>query len=54
MCYSEVIMTKALKHTVSKAGDIGCPFQFHIIFEKAFLVFGHSFLYLECFGLDTV
>ena len=46
MFCSEVIMSKIFKTFKN------CPFQFHIIFNKAFLVLGHSILHLGCFGLD--
>ena len=36
-------MTKTLKPTVTQAGGIGFPYQFHIFFEEAFYVLATPF-----------
>ena len=52
MLCSKVLMVNLL--ILSKAGALGCPFQFHIFFNKAFLVFGYSFLrYIIAMTLGT-
>ena len=45
--YSEVIMAKTLN--LSKVGGLGCPFQFHVFFNKAYLVLGHFLFTPEVF-----